>query len=268
MERPFFNDIEKLFSEFVEFYGGKVIDKLEENLTNRANADYLFNKPSTIAELKTFQKDLFSGADDLPKIESLFKKWLAEKTITDKQFREYAFQGKPLPSKCNSDIIEIASRTIERAIKKGNKQIQESKNTLNKAFANGILFLINDGNYFFSNEGFISIICNLIGRKFVKSSFDVIIYITINQVTTKPGSELDYSLWHPIYTKVDKDGETIVTDEFHEFINDLGARFQTEFMTMKTGIEITEHTQIEDLEEGIKEINKHTFIPKEIIYKK
>lgn len=79
IERPFFEDTELLFSEFVEFYGGNVIDKLDANLIDRLNADYLFEKQNTIAELKTFKKDVFSEIEDFPRLENLMSKWLSKK---------------------------------------------------------------------------------------------------------------------------------------------------------------------------------------------
>ena len=268
IERPFFEDVEKLFSEFVEFYGGKVIDKLEENLVDRLNADYFFEKQNTISELKTFKKDVFSEADDIPRFQDLMSKWVLKKMITQKQLREYNFQGKKLPKKCLDDLISVAARTIERAIQKANKQIEESKKTFEKPDANGILFLINDGNYFFTTEGFLHIISNIIGRKFKESSFDVVVYITVNQVTRKEGNDLDFNVWIPIYTKIDENGETIVTDEFHKFINDLGEKFKVDFLTIKTGHKPVEHLKTEDLTEAVEELKTHKFIPKKIIYKK
>lgn len=268
IERPFFEDVELLFSEFVEFYGGSVIDKLEGNLVDRLNADYFFEKQNTIAELKTFKKDIFSEVEDIPRFENLISKWVSKKMITQKEFRDYAFKGKKLPKKCLDDLISVASRTVERAIQKGNKQIEESKKTFDKVDASGILFLINDGNYFFTTEGFLHIISNIISRKFKDSFFNVIIYITVNQVTRKAGSDLDYSVWIPIYTKVDENGETIVTDVFHKFINDLGQKFQVDFLTLKTGHKPVDHNKIEDLLDAVEELKNHKFIPKNIVYKK
>jgi hypothetical protein len=267
-QRPFFSDVEKLLGEYVEYYGGQIVESLEENKTDRLNADYFFKEPLIVAELKTFQKDVFAEPEDIPRIQELYGKWLSSKKMTQKQFREHAFKGKPLPPKCTQDLIERASKTVERAIHKANKQIGTTKKTLNYENANGIIFLINDGNYFFTNEGFLSIICNIIGRKFKESNFDVIIYQTINQATYKPGSELDHTVWIPIYTKVDENGETIVSDELHSFVNNFGERFMTEFITLKTGQAVKEHIKIEDLEDTIEELQKHKFIPKNIIYKK
>ena len=268
LERPYFSEIERLFSEYVEFYGGTVVEKLEENKTDRQNADYIFKNPEIVAELKTFEKDVFSEPEDFPRLQVLFGKWLKNGKITQEEFKDYVFKEKKLPQKCIEDLIERASKTIERAIYKANKQIEETKKTFNKENSNGVIFLINDGNYFFTNEGFLAVISNLIGRKFKDSSFDVIVYLTVNQVTQKEDSELDYSVWVPIYTKVDEVGETIVSHELHKFVNDFGRKFLNEFWTLKTGYEPKDCKEIESIEDSIEELRKHKFIPKEIIYKK
>jgi hypothetical protein len=268
LERPFFSDIEKLFSEYVEYYGGSIVEKIETNKIDRQNADFLFEHPQIVAELKTFEKDVFSQPEDTPRLMDLFERWIANGFMTGEDFREYTFRGKQLPQKCMEDLIERASKTIERAIYKANKQINETKKTFDRQNANGVIFLINDGNYFFTNQGFIGILCNLIGRKFKQPSFDVIIYLTINQATRKEGSELDHNIWVPIYIKVDDFGETIVSDELHSFVNDFGEKFLTDFLTQKTGHAPKEFKQIESIEESIEEFEKHRFIPKDIIYKK
>jgi len=267
LERPFFQDIEGLFSEYVEYYGGTVIEKLETNKTDRHNADYLFETPEIIAELKTFEKDVFSEPEDIPRLMDLFQKWLENGLMTGEDFRDYTFGKKQLPQKCIEDLIERASKTIERALYKANKQIEETKKTFDKENAKGIIFLINDGNYFFTNEGFLIVISKLIGQKFKISSFDVIIYLTINQVTRKDNSDLDYGVWVPIYTKVDKNGETIVSDELYKFVNNFGEKFITDFLTLKTGHKPKDFKQIDNIEDSIDEFKKHKFIPKGVIYK-
>lgn len=268
LKRPFFSDVERLFSEYVEYYGGTVVDTLDSNKIDRQNADYLFKHPEIVAELKTFEKDVFSAPEDIPRLMDLFEKWIANGFMTGKDLKEYTFGSKQLPQKCMEDLIERASKTIERAIYKANKQIEETKKTFNKKNANGIIFLINDGNYFFTNQGFLVVISNLIERKFKESSFDVIIYLTINQATYKEGSELDHSIWVPIYTKVDGQGETIDSNELHSFVNAFGEKFLTEFLALKTGHKPKEFKQIESIDESMEEFKKHKFIPKDVIYKK
>jgi hypothetical protein len=188
--------------------------------------------------------------------------------LTRKALNEHIFKGAKLPKKCMQDLIDRASKTIERAIYKANKQIEETKRTLNRGNANGIIFLINDGNYFFSPQSILAVICKLIDRKFRNSYFDVIIYLTVNQVTSKEDSELDYNIWIPIYTKIDQLGDTIASNELVSFVNTFGEKFLTDFLTLKSGHNPTEFRQIECFKESIEEIKKHEFIPKEIIFKK
>ncbi|MFY7943890.1 MAG: hypothetical protein ACOVNZ_04875 [Crocinitomicaceae bacterium] len=67
---------------------------------------------------------------------------------------------------------------------------------------------------------------------------------------------------------MDENGETIVSDELHFFVNNFGERFMSEFITLKTGQTPKEYIKIENLEDTIEELQKHKFIPKNIIYKK
>ncbi len=265
IERPFFPEIEKLFSEYVEYCGGKIVENLEENDTSKDNADYLFYIPKIVAELKTFEKDIFAEDEDFPRIIELFDKWRKNGWLNDEDFKGYAFAKKQLPEKCTQDLIERASKTIERAIHKANKQIQSTKETFKIENANGIIFLINDG---FNNQQFIAVICNIIGRKFVESNFDVIIYLTIKQATFTEESDLDHTIWFPIYTKIDDNNETIASDKLVDFVNDFGKKFLNDFLTTKTGIPAVGYKEIEDGNETLEELKKHTYIPKKIIYKK
>ena len=267
LERFIIPNVEDYFSEFVEFYGGKVIEKLDGNLDDRPNADYLFEEPELIAELKCFEKDIFSGKEDFPKMERLLTKWTNKKMITGEQLREYTFGRSALPIKCQKDIIEVASKTIERAIHKGNKQIEISKSTFEIPNSNGVLFLVNDGNYFFSNEQFLGIISNILGRKYRNPSFDVIIYLTINQTSHIPTSLLDYTVWVPIYTRIDKNGETVKDENLFNFVNDIGRKF-ADFYEFKNGEKLKDKQEFSDTEKGIEEIKKHKYVPKNIIYGK
>jgi len=268
LQRPYFPDTESLFTEFIQFYGGDVVEHLAENNAENPNADYIFQNPKIVAELKTFVKDVFSDPEDIPRIQELFTKWIETGDINGKELIDFLFLGKQLPQKCINELIERASKTIERAIHKANKQIEETKVTFNKEHASGVVFLINDGNYFFRNEEFVGVIANLINRKFIVSSFDVVIYLTVNQVTQKEDSELDYNIWIPIYTKVDEFGETIVSDELFHFVNDIGEKFLNDFLTLKTGHESKDFKKIETIDDALEELKKHNFIPKDIIYKK
>ncbi|WP_448138036.1 hypothetical protein [Sphingobacterium siyangense] len=261
-ERPYFNDIEGLFSEFIEFYGGFIVEKLKENNTLEQNADFLFKSPAMVGELKTFCKDIFSEPEDIPRLEELSRNWIKKGLLTESEYIEHILLGKELPSLCIWDLIKKASKTVERAIQKANKQISQTKKTFSQHKAKGLVFLINDGNYFFSNEGFLAVISNIIGRKFKQAEFDVIIYLTINQATRKDDSELDYNLWVPIYRE-----ESSNPDELQKFINDLGKKFLTIFLPNKTGEELKDYQQISSAEDTIQELKKHSFIPKNVIFK-
>ena len=50
LNRPEIVNVENFFNEYVEYFGGQVISKNEENLDDRPNADYLFRNQNVIAE--------------------------------------------------------------------------------------------------------------------------------------------------------------------------------------------------------------------------
>lgn len=263
--RPFFKDCESFFAEFIEFSGGVVIDKLPENKIDRENADYLFTTPAIISELKILKKDSFSEAEDISRVIS---ELLEKKFITHEQIMGYVFKGEKLPDECLNKMIEKASNTIERAIYKANKQIEVTKKTFSMEAAAGIIFLLNDGNYFFTIEGFLSVISNIIARKFKNSAFDVIVYLTVNQSLCNSQNNLDYGYWVSIYTKVNNNGDTIISEEVFNFVNELGRKFGNDFMEMKTGFRNTNHVEIDNYSDYKIQTSKLSYIPKQVIYKK
>lgn len=264
-DRIIFLDVEEYFSEFVDFYGGKIIEEMDVDLTDVLNADYYFDTPESIAELKCFKKDVFSGEEDFPKIQRLLTKWRNKKIISEAQFRNFIFKGTQLPKKCINEINQIASKTIERAIHKANKQIQSSKETFDIQDSKGILFLVNDGNYFFENADFLAIISSILTRKFPNPSFDVIIYLTVNQASKIPESNLDYTVWIPIYTRINKNGDTVEDIELFNLVDDLGRKF-IDFFEFKSGIVIKDRKELNS-EEEIYEIKEHKYIPKNQIFR-
>lgn len=260
-KRPENVDVEDFFNEYVEYFGGQVISKNEQNLVDRANADYLFKNENVIAELKCFQKDLFNNDDDIPRIFNFLDKWEEKKLIEQSDKIKIVLGTKQLPKECYLDLLNACTKTIDRAIHKANKQISESKRTFKIPQAKGLVLLCNDGNYFVQNDVFIGLIANLMSRKYMDSDIDGFVYFTINQVATKPNSDLDWHIWVPSYrNENDK--------ELTSFVNELGFKFLNDFYTIKTGIEATDKMITDDFEKGISTIKAMKHLPKDIIYKK
>lgn len=261
LKRPENVDVEKFFNEYVEYFGGQVISKNNQNLTDRPNADYLFKSDNVIAELKCFQKDLFNSEEDIPRIFNFLDKWEDKKLIEQEDKIKIIVGSKELPKECYTDLLNACTKTIDRALHKANKQIKESKKTFSIPNAKGLVLLCNDGNYFVQNDVFLGLVASLMSRKYMESDIDGFVYFTLNQVSTIPNNELDWHLWVPSYR--DENNE-----DFGNFVNELGYKFQNEFYTLKTGIKPTDKLITDDFEKGINSIKSMRHIPKEIIYKK
>jgi hypothetical protein len=252
--------IEQSFNQLVIDSGGQLVSSLDSNLILSDNADYYFDSPTVIAELKCFQKDLFNDEEDIQRIFSYFEKWKSKKLIEEGDELKIIFGTKKIPKECWPDLITSASKTIERAIHKGNKQIKETKLFLKKPNAKGLLLLCNDGNYFIQNNNFITLICNLMTRKFLNSEIDGFVYFTYNQTSIIPDSELDWQLWAPFY----RDSEDSI---LAEFVNMLGFKFNDYFSKI-TGIPMTDHIKFDSYNQAKDLINKMKYIPKDKINKK
>lgn len=260
-KRPVNINVEDFFNEYVEYFGGEVISKNEQNLVDRPNADYLFKNENVIAELKCFQKDLFNNEADIPRIFNFLDKWEEKKLIKQGDKIKILLGSKQLPKECHNDLLISCSKTIDRVLHKANKQIQESKRTFSIPNAKGLVLLCNDGNYFVQNKVFLGLIANLMGRKYMESDIDGFVYFTLNQVSRIPNSELDWSMWAPSY-RVQND------EVLGDFVNELGFKFQNEFYTIKTGIDPISKIITDDFEKGMQTIKSMEHIPKDIIFKK
>jgi hypothetical protein len=261
LKRPEIVNVEDFFSEYVEYFGGRVVSKDEQNLVDRPNADYLFKNENVVAELKCFQKDLFNNEEDIPRIFNFLNKWEEKKLIEQGDKIKIILGSKKVPKECYSDLLNACTKTIDRALHKANKQIQESKRTFSIPDAKGLVLLCNDGNYFVQNDVFLGLIANLMSRKYMKSDIDGFVYFTLNQVSMIPNSELDWNLWVPSY-RVEND------NDFGDFVNQLGFKFQNDFYTLKTGNKPSDKLVDDDYEKGMNTIKSMKYIPKDIIYKK
>lgn len=261
LKRPEIVNVEEFFNEYVEFFGGQVVSKSEQNLADRPNADYLFKEQNVIAELKCFQKDLFNNEEDIPRLLNFLDSWEKKNLIKQEDKLKLILGSKKLPKECSIDLINSCIKTIDRAIYKANTQIRESKKTFSIPNSKGLVLLCNDGNYLVQNNVFLKLITDLMQRKYMNSDIDGFVYFTLNQVSIMPESELDWTLWVPSY-RIEND------NDFADFVNELGHKFNNDFYTKKTGIIPSDKLVHDNLEEGIKSIHKMKHIPKEIIYKK
>lgn len=143
--------VEPTFNSFVKAYGGKLISEIVSRSPGFKNADYLFDETKIIAELKCLQKDFF------------------DKIIVDSN---------------NIDEIVIKnSKTLYNVVRDANKQIRETKKNLKKEDYQGLLLLVNDGNYSFKFELLMDISKRVIADYQTRGryeSIDAMVIFTVN----------------------------------------------------------------------------------------
>lgn len=139
-------DVEATFNEFVEHFGGELIDKLMP-ANSEEIADYLFREESVIAELKCLHKDFFASDDFLEKGLRLYQKWEDAGLVNAAQIIEISEGKGRLPTKCSNDIGELVKKPLEGVIKKANRQIKASRDYFGLPAAKGLLLIANDGNF-------------------------------------------------------------------------------------------------------------------------
>ncbi len=254
MQRPVPVSVEPVFNQFVLEYGGQLVSTMIAKNIGKENADYFFPHPQVIAELKCFQKDLFNTAEDIPRLFEYFKEWKRKNLIQEGDEIKIAFGTKALPTECSKDLMEAAVKKIDRIIHKANKQIAETKKLIDKPHAKGVLLLCNDGNYFLQNDRFISLICQVMQRKYMNSAIDGIVFFTWSQVSRMPDSDLDHIFWIPMY------GEEVDTTLVN-FVDTLGAAYY-EYYAKVTGVSTSKIIRTDNLEEGAKIIGKMKHLPK------
>ncbi|HTK19908.1 MAG TPA: hypothetical protein VL442_10360 [Mucilaginibacter sp.] len=260
LNRPDPVKVEPFFNKFIQQSGGELVTNLLPQGITELNSDYFFKQEGIVAELKTFEKDLFADQEDMPRLIEMFKKWEDEKLIQKEDIVKYLVGAKMLPQECYKLIWEKASKTIDRVLHHANKQIISTKKLLNCPESLGLVFLCNDGNFLMEPEQFFGSICNIMLRKYHNSDIDGFVFFTVNQTTRKPGSNLDWTLWSPAYRKQD--------DHYlGDFVNKLGEKFN-DFLTQETGIPASEYERTDDIIEGMNTLSNMQYTKKDIAFKK
>ncbi|MGD9683263.1 MAG: hypothetical protein AB7W16_19015 [Candidatus Obscuribacterales bacterium] len=216
MRYPPWIPIESSFDKFVYSLKGKrVSNSLTDSASWQKNADYFFDSPRVLLELKCFEKDLFNTEDDVERWQKFIADWEKQGLITGSDVIKSLFDGKRLPSECYRDLISACRRTIETAIKKARVQLSESRKIPGMEGAETIVLLANDGNYFLQHEGMFKLICNLMVTNFAEAPISGVVYFTVNMPAQIRGIDREMLCWLPAY------GDD-ASDELVRFIDYLG----------------------------------------------
>jgi len=186
-------DIEVEFDRCIGNIGGLRVDKLPDASTNSANADYIFEDYEVIAELKCLQDNKLNDRELNKKLQKLHQKWTAQGyriPITNDGFRA-TMQG--LNQKQSREVLNVYAKPIKKVITKANKQIKETRKTLNKEHYKGVLLLANDGNYALDPEHIYHILS--IAMRDSYSGINAVIFFTVNMPGNADFTNVDTLVW-------------------------------------------------------------------------
>jgi len=136
--------VESVFDDFVGGFGGERVDGLITQPNPPKNADYLFREHNVIAELKCLTKDSF-GPDYHRKMKELTDEWLRRRWIV--VFGNVNLDLRKLPPVCQEQWLRVIEKPLRKTtVEAANKQIRDTKKSLDIPRAKGLLLLASDGN--------------------------------------------------------------------------------------------------------------------------
>lgn len=237
-------DVEQVFSDFVEEYGGIVSDR-EPNKTNRVmNADYIFHNEKVVAELKVLKEDPFSNREFKKSHTKKEREWVDKGWISPAELKKVT-RLKELPDRCYRDIEKLYIRPLKTHVEKANEQIKSTKKQLDLPDFKGLLLLVSDGNFLLDPKNIRQALAGLFasGRY---SGINTVSYLTVNIVTVRPDDETLSRLWINFWREGQLEQVSL------EFLNDLYDKWASHFADL-TGIPLNNVSEVN--EQGITEID-------------
>jgi len=115
-------DFEGHFRDFVRGFGGTVLPE-----SDAESADFLFPQDNIIGELKTLQED--ASSEYGRKLQSLADGWIRRGLLI--AFGRVQISLRKVHPICQREWLLILQPPIERIIRKANRQIRVTKQSLN-----------------------------------------------------------------------------------------------------------------------------------------
>ncbi len=216
-------EIEPAFDSFVRSFGGVVLsDKIGVNPTFE-NADYVFPDQEIVAELKCLKVNKLNDPTYMGKIADLWQRWRNSGFVTGDTPETILLNE--LPPQCASELVSVTSRPLKRVIEKANRQIRETKATLNLPSYKGLLLLANDGNFALPPNTLHQLVGEVLTDSY--TSINCFVLFSVNMIAQVPKVEFPCRVWMPNFRS---ESESIPSDvmgsirdgwhEFHEKITD------------------------------------------------
>lgn len=190
-------DTETVFTEFVRtFRGGMTVEEyLGKIPQNTLNADFVWPDENVIAELKCMSID---PEDDRNKRLERIGKSFGKLGYTAQDAYRILIKKEPVPQDLQDEFIRLEGRSIRDAIKKSNKQLEQTKILLDMPDAHTITFVAND----IDMSTPLAVILKSIASTYNglrNNNIEYLIYFTPNvfyELPDDPGTST--SLWFPL----------------------------------------------------------------------
>jgi len=155
---------EGMMDGVVRVAGGERVDSLLPPTGQRAkNADYLFRADNVIAEFKSLQQEVFTPAYR-QKLDALVHEWTSRGLIY--VFGRAAINLRTLPAPCQQEWMRLLTLPLQsNVIQLAHSQIKETKKTLCRPEAQGLLILANEGNVDYEPSNLMLLVANILKKK-------------------------------------------------------------------------------------------------------
>lgn len=188
-------DVETSWRDFVQLVGGQVVEDIVPEPRTFENADFLFPSAGVVAELKEIETEFDRSAAFREGFRSLISRVMKE----DPSWRPLLFGGSGAhPKWFSRELIRLFRPPLSRILKKGNRQLRETKAHFNITTPSGMLVMVNDGFTALEPHYVRALACDLLVNSY--SSVDCFLYMTVNRYVEIEGSDIPRLLWMPTYS--------------------------------------------------------------------
>lgn len=188
-------DIEPTFDSFVRSFGGIVLkDELGGSPTFE-NADYVLHDQQIVAELKCLEDNKLDDPVYMGKIETIWQKWRVAGLVEGDTPEEIVLNK--LPQQCARELVSLASVPLKGVIKKANRQIRQTKRSLDLPCYKGLLLLANDGNFALPANTLFQLVGGILSGGY--SSISCFVLFSVNMVAQVPGADIPCMVWMPSF---------------------------------------------------------------------
>ena len=185
-------DVDSLFTTLVRAQGGEVIEDLVGKSPGFLNADFLFRSEGVVAELKRLVEDNSQNTAIRAKLSSLSHGWI-ERRLVPPAYGRVRMESRTLPLECQREVMAVFAKPMRQQILKANSQIKSTIANLSIPTGQGLLILVNDGNFALEADAALHLIGRILGSRC--RSINSVIYLTVNMLSRTPLTPAPVLVW-------------------------------------------------------------------------